>query len=136
MQNDFVDPTGNLSVASAAATVPAIARLRNLAHAPGMLVVYTQDWHSEDDPEFAMWGRHAVGGTWGAEIVPALAPGPRDLVVRKLRYDGFYGTALDVSATVKTATGSSFGFADPCEFLIGDCLLLLRVGAGLVAYCF
>jgi nicotinamidase-related amidase len=95
MQNDFVDPKGGLSVASAAATVPTIARLRDLAHAHGMLVVYTQDWHSEDDPEFAIWGRHAVGGTWGAEIVPALAPGPRDLIVRKLRYDGFYGTALE-----------------------------------------
>lgn len=95
MQNDFVDPKGSLSVASAAATVPAIARLRDLAHAHGMLVVYTQDWHSEDDPEFAIWGGHAVGGTWGAEIVPSLAPGPRDLVVRKLRYDGFYGTALE-----------------------------------------
>jgi nicotinamidase-related amidase len=95
MQNDFVDPKGSLSVASAAATVPAIARLRDLAHAHGMLVVYTQDWHGKDDPEFAIWGRHAVGGTWGAEIVPALAPGSRDLVVRKPRYDGFYGTALE-----------------------------------------
>ena len=95
MQNDFVDPAGSLSVAAAAATIPATGRLRDLAHAYGMPVVYTQDWHGEDDPEFAIWGRHAVGGTWGAEIVPALAPGPRDLVVRKVRYDGFYGTALE-----------------------------------------
>lgn len=95
MQNDFVDPAGSLSVAAAAATIPATGRLRDLAHAHGMPVVYTQDWHGEDDPEFAIWGRHAVGGTWGAEIVPALAPGPRDLVVRKVRYDGFYGTALE-----------------------------------------
>lgn len=95
MQNDFVDPGGSLCVAGAAATVPAIAHLRDLARAHGMLVVYTQDWHSEDDPEFAIWGRHAVGGTWGAEIVPALAPGPRDLVVHKLRYDAFYDTPLE-----------------------------------------
>lgn len=95
MQNDFVDPVGALCVAAAAATVPAIARLRDFARARGMLIVYTQDWHSDDDPEFAIWGRHAVGGTWGAEIVPALAPGPRDLVVRKLRYDGFYDTPLE-----------------------------------------
>ncbi len=95
MQNDFVDPAGSLSVASAAATIPAIARLRDLASARGMPVVYTQDWHRDDDPEFAIWGRHAVERTWGAEIVPALAPGPHDLVVRKVRYDGFYGTALE-----------------------------------------
>lgn len=95
MQNDFVDPAGALCVAAAAATVPAIERLRDFARASGMLVVYTQDWHADDDPEFAIWGRHAVGGTWGAEIVPRLAPGPRDLVVRKTRYDGFYDTPLE-----------------------------------------
>lgn len=95
MQNDFVDPGGALSVAAAAATVPAIARLRGFARAHEMLVVYTQDWHGDDDPEFAIWGRHAVAGTWGAEIVPQLAPGPRDLVVRKLRYDAFYDTPLE-----------------------------------------
>jgi nicotinamidase-related amidase len=95
MQNDFVDSAGSLSVADAAGTVPAIGRLRDLARGRGMLVVYTQDWHAEDDPEFAIWGRHAVGGTWGAEIVPPLAPGPHDLVVRKLRYDAFYDTPLE-----------------------------------------
>ena len=95
MQNDFVDPRGSLTVAAAQATVPAIARLRAFAHARGLLVVYTQDWHRPDDPEFALWGAHAVAGTWGAEIVPDLAPRPDDLVVRKLRYDAFYGTTLD-----------------------------------------
>ena len=95
MQNDFVDPRGSLCVASARATVPAIARLRDFAHAHGLTVVYTQDWHRGDDPEFALWGTHAVAGTWGAEIVADLAPGPNDLVVRKLRYDAFYGTSLD-----------------------------------------
>jgi nicotinamidase-related amidase len=95
MQNDFVDPGGALSVAAAAATVPAIVRLRGFARAHEMLVVYTQDWHGDDDPEFAIWGRHAVAGTWGAEIVPQLAPAPRDLVVRKLRYDAFYDTPLE-----------------------------------------
>jgi nicotinamidase-related amidase len=60
-----------------------------------MLVVYTQDWHGTDDPEFALWGPHAVGGTWGAEIVPELAPSPQDLVIHKLRYDAFYRTPLE-----------------------------------------
>ncbi len=94
MQNDFVDPRGRLSVPGARATVPAIARLRDLARAHRMPVVYTQDWHAEGDPEFALWGPHAIEGTWGAEIVPDLAPAPGDLVIRKLRYDAFYGTPL------------------------------------------
>ncbi len=95
MQNEFVDPGGSLHVAGARATVPAIARLRDLARAHRMLVVYTQDWHDAEDPEFALWGVHAVGGTWGAEVVPELAPSPQDLVIRKLRYDAFYGTPLE-----------------------------------------
>ena len=95
MQNDFVDPRGRLCVSSARATVPAIARLLDRARAHGLAVVYTQDWHRPGDPEFALWGEHAVGGTWGAEIVPELAPEAGDLVIRKLRYDAFYGTSLD-----------------------------------------
>ena len=95
MQNDFVDPRGSLSVPGARETVPAIARLRDMARANGMLVVVTQDWHGREDPEFALWGPHAVGGTWGAEVVPELAPGAQDLVIRKRRYDAFYDTALE-----------------------------------------
>ncbi len=95
MQNDFVDPRGSLCVGAARATVPTIARLQDFARRHDLTVVYTQDWHRADDPEFALWGAHAVAGTWGAEIVPELAPGPDDLVVRKLRYDAFYGTSLD-----------------------------------------
>jgi nicotinamidase-related amidase len=95
MQNDFVDPRGHLCVNSAQATVPAIASLLDFARAHGLAVVYTQDWHPPGDPEFALWGEHAIEGTWGAEIVPELAPAAGDLVVRKLRYDAFYGTALD-----------------------------------------
>jgi nicotinamidase-related amidase len=95
MQNDFVDPRGSLCVGAARATVPAVVRVRDFARAHGLPIVYTQDWHRADDPEFALWGPHAVGGTWGAEIVPELAPGPDDLVVQKLRYDAFYGTSLD-----------------------------------------
>lgn len=95
MQNDFVDPRGSLFVASAPATVPVIARLRDLARSEEMLVVFTQDWHGQDDPEFALWGPHAIAGTWGAEVVPELAPAPQDLVIRKLRYDGFYDTPLE-----------------------------------------
>ncbi len=95
MQNDFVDPRGRLCVAGARATVPAIARLRDLARVHEMFVVYSRDWHGEEDPEFALWGPHAVRDTWGADVVPELAPGPHDLVIDKLRYDPFFGTPLE-----------------------------------------
>jgi nicotinamidase-related amidase len=95
MQNDFVNPEGRLHVPAAQQTVPVIAGLLAAARANRMPVIYTQDWHEPGDPEAALWGTHAEAGTWGAEIVPELAPRPGDLVLRKVRYDGFYGTPLE-----------------------------------------
>ncbi len=95
MQNDFVHPKGALFVPEAPKTVPAIAKLLEKARKAGVSVFYTQDWHGEEDPEFAIWGRHAVAGTWGAEIVEELKPHKGDTLIKKLRYDGFYGTPLD-----------------------------------------
>jgi nicotinamidase-related amidase len=95
MQHDFVTEGGSLVVPGAAATVPRIARLLELARGAGMRVVYSQDTHGEGDPEFAIWPEHAREGTWGWQIVEELAPRPEDTVLRKPRYDAFYGTPLD-----------------------------------------
>ncbi|MDR7486914.1 MAG: isochorismatase family cysteine hydrolase [Armatimonadota bacterium] len=95
MQNDFVTPGGALVVPDAARTVPVIAGLLARARSAGVRVFYTQDTHAEGDPEFPIWGVHCSEGTWGWQIVDALAPQPGDRVVRKLRYDGFFGTSLD-----------------------------------------
>ena len=95
MQNDFVRKEGKLCVPDAEKTIPAIKRVLEKARESGVTVVYTQDWHGRDDPEFRIWGEHARAGTWGAEIVEELKPREDEYVVRKLRYDGFYGTSLD-----------------------------------------
>ncbi|ADH63029.1 isochorismatase hydrolase [Allomeiothermus silvanus DSM 9946] len=95
MQNDFVEPEGALFVPEAPKTLPAIRRLLERAREAGVKVVYTQDWHPEEDPEFKIWPRHAVQGTWGAQIVDELRPLPGETVLPKARYDGFYGTPLD-----------------------------------------
>jgi len=95
MQNDFVKPGGALVVESAAGTIPAVQRLLTLARARGMRVFYTQDTHQEGDPEFPIWGRHVLEGTWGWQIIEELAPRPGERVIQKLRYDGFFGTSLD-----------------------------------------
>ncbi len=95
MQNDFVRKEGKLCVPDAERTIPAIKRVLEKARGSGVTVVYTQDWHGRDDPEFRIWGEHARAGTWGAEIVEELKPREDEYVVRKLRYDGFYGTSLD-----------------------------------------
>ena len=95
MQNDFVRDEGTLQVASAAATVPAICHLLELARDRGMRVAFSQDTHDPGDPEFDIWPPHALRGTWGAEMIDELAPREGELVVRKVRYDAFYATELD-----------------------------------------
>ena len=96
MQNDFVKPEGKLFVPTAPATIEPIRRLLEKARAAGVRVFYTQDTHWEGDPEFKIWGEHVLYGTWGWQIVDELKPDEKkDIVVRKTRYDGFYGTPLD-----------------------------------------
>ncbi len=95
MQNDFAHPDGALYGEAAERAIPVIARLLERARPAGAHVMYTQDWHGDDDPEFAIWGEHAKAGTWGADIVEPLTPNGADEVFRKLRYDAFYGTQLD-----------------------------------------
>src|SRR5690606_12203245 len=95
MQNDFVSEGGSLVVPAAADTVPNIQRLLAAARQAGVRVAYTQDTHVEGDPEWQIWPEHCRQGTWGWQIVDALAPQPDDLVAQKSRYDGFYGTSLD-----------------------------------------
>lgn len=95
MQHDFIDEDGALPVPGAADTVPRIGRLLAWARERGLPVFYTQDTHTEGDPEWEIWGRHVERGTRGWEIVDELAPRDGEPVFEKVRYDGFYGTGLD-----------------------------------------
>ncbi len=116
MQNDLVQRGGSLLVPDAAATIPAIRRLLELARASRMRVVYSQDTHRQGDPEWEIWPEHCREGSWGWEIVAELAPGVDDTVLRKARYDAFYGTQLDdilrlwgVDTLVICGTGANTG---------------------------
>jgi nicotinamidase-related amidase len=95
MQNDFVREGGSLRVPDAEATIPAISGLRDVARAHGMHVVYSQDTHRDGDPEWQIWPEHAREDSWGWQIVGELAPADDETVLRKVRYDAFYGTPLD-----------------------------------------
>ena len=95
MQNDFAHPKGKLFVPDTRKTIDPIKNLLDKARAKGVKIFYTQDWHREDDIEFGIWGSHAVGGTWGAEIIDELKPRKEDILIKKLRYDAFFGTPLD-----------------------------------------
>jgi nicotinamidase-related amidase len=62
-----------------------------------MGIVFTQDTHAAGDPEWDIWPEHVEEGTWGWEIVDELSPREDEFVIRKIRYDAFYGTHLDHS---------------------------------------
>jgi nicotinamidase-related amidase len=95
MQNDFVKEGGTLRVPDAEATIPRIRTLLDLAHNTGVEVVYSQDTHNDGDPEWEIWPEHTRENTWGWQIVDEIAPQEGDTVLRKVRYDAFYGTHLD-----------------------------------------
>jgi nicotinamidase-related amidase len=95
MQNDFVKEGGTLVVPDAEATLSKLQDLLDLARRSGMKVIFTQDTHAEGDPEWEIWPEHVREGSWGWEIVGELTPREDELVIRKVRYDAFYGTHLD-----------------------------------------
>ena len=57
-------------------------------------LIFTQDSHIKNDPEFKVWGEHCLLGEWGSEICPELSDfnGYR---LRKRHYDAFFETDLD-----------------------------------------
>lgn len=95
VQNDFIKPSGKLYAEGAERIISPIKKLLSKAREAGATIVFTQDWHIKDDPEFKIWGEHTMAGTWGAEIVNELKPDETDIVVRKPSYDAFYSTSLD-----------------------------------------
>jgi nicotinamidase-related amidase len=101
MQNDFVKKEGKLYVPEAEKTIKPISYLIKKARDTSTIVIYTQDWHMKDDPEFKIWGEHALAGTWGAEIIDELKPEKDDFIIKKFRYDAFFETPLDYILRVK-----------------------------------
>jgi len=96
MQVDFVSPKGKLFVPEAPKTIRAIRGLIARARKVRVPVIFTQDWHRSDDPEFSIWPAHAVEGTRGAQVVPELKPMSKDYSIRKRTYDAFFSTDLDL----------------------------------------
>lgn len=91
--NDFV--TGKFENERAKRIVPNIRELSDVARSSGKPVIYISDAHSKEDEEFSIWGRHAVSGTEGSEVVPELEPEERDHTLEKQEYSAFYDTGLE-----------------------------------------
>lgn len=102
MANDFVYPKGVIAEAGgpdyqarAQAIIPRLHQLLEAARREDVLVVYATDAHQPHDTELRKWPPHAMKGTWQAEIVPALKPGPADVVLEKNTYSPFASTELE-----------------------------------------
>ncbi len=98
MLHDFVD--GTLANPASTATVEPIKRLAEAARSAGWPVIYGNDAHQAGDLEFKVFGEHAVAGSAGADVIPALTPAEGDLVVPKRFYSSFTSTDLDATCRV------------------------------------
>ena len=96
MLNDFVD--GALVNPAAKAIVDPIAEMAAAVRGrDGWVVIYANDAHVPGDLEFEIFGEHALAGSAGAQVIPALTPQEGDLVVPKRFYSAF--TQTDLEAT-------------------------------------
>jgi len=94
MINDFV--TGVFKSDRATKIIPNIKALMDHAREQKVPVIYVTDAHLPNvDPQFDVWGSHAVAGSWGAEIVNELNPKKSDFHLLKRKYSAFQGTDLD-----------------------------------------
>ena len=97
MLNDFIKEDGALYCGQTAKNiVPHIQKRLSKHRKKHNLIIYLQDWHSSDDLEFNRFPPHAIGNTFGSKIIPEFTPKEDDIVIKKRRYSGFYGTDLDV----------------------------------------
>ena len=111
LANDFVFPGGVIADAGgpdyqarAQGILPALARLLDAARRHGVTVVYATDAHRDGDLELAKWPPHSMKGTWQAEIAPAVAPKPGDLVIEKQTYSPFVATDIDAQLRARGIT--------------------------------
>ena len=122
MQRDGVRPDGAIPAAGAERIIPTIRELAAGARAKGWPVVHTQHVHRRDLSDFGIADLFeppsCVEGTPGLEIVPELAPMDGDHVVRKRRYDAFFGTDLDLLLRGLGVTGLFV-----CGILTDACVL-------------
>lgn len=93
MVNDFV--TGKFKNERAQKIIPAFQKLIAAAHEHNVPVIYCSDAHLPNDYELNIWGEHCMEGTWGAQVVPELAPQKGDFSLHKRTYCAFFQTGLD-----------------------------------------
>jgi len=115
VQNDFCSEGGLMheigkDLSMMKGMIGRLGGVLDAARAAGVLPVYIQNsWLPQHRAASGPWLRFmvvrygmdpgrgcTVEGTWGAEILPEVAPQPGDVVVKKWRSSAFVGTNLDM----------------------------------------
>ncbi|MBO8160840.1 MAG: cysteine hydrolase [Thermosipho sp. (in: Bacteria)] len=99
LQNDFAKSNGALYFKGAEAVIPKIKELISKYVKENKPIIFTQDWHDENDSEFNIWPKHCVKNTKGAEIIDELKKlienYDKVYFIKKNRYSAFFNTNLD-----------------------------------------
>ena len=109
MQNGMCDPRGShvrlgLDISRLTAAIEPCRLLMDAARAAGLPVIYSRLVYAKDFSNVGTRGTEVMQrlkdarvcpeGSWDAEIVPALAPAPGELVIEKTRMSSFIRTPL------------------------------------------
>jgi ureidoacrylate peracid hydrolase len=107
MQNIWAHPRGSRYLPMSEDIVPKIRELRDYCHANEIPVIYLHTTKRKDLADVGIFAdlkpqTHDADNEWnnfegsiGAEIIESLKPAPQDILVKKFRYSGFYGTQLE-----------------------------------------
>jgi biuret amidohydrolase len=105
MENDFIAPGAPMETPAGQKLLPNLQRALAFCREVGIRVIYTTHVHRRDGCDMGLfddlWPPIAtraglVDGEPGIEIYPEVAPRDDDVVIKKHRYSGFYGTDLEI----------------------------------------
>lgn len=121
MLHDYVDKDSPMEIPLARSIVPALKRRLEQARAEGIPVIFINDVHDDDDPDFQVWPKHAVRGTRGAEVIPPLRPRAEEYAVDRISYSAFFETKLEAILTELGVTDLILcgQAADACVMMTG-----------------
>lgn len=100
MLNDFCTEGGAMVLPGSDRLHEPQRSVLTAARTAGTSVVYVNDAHRHGmrhDREFAKRSPHCWEGSWGAQVVDAVAPVEGDHLVTKRRFSGFFQTDLDLT---------------------------------------
>ncbi len=104
MQNDFLLADAPLEVVDGRAILPQVRRVLDFCRESGIRVIYTVHVHRADGSDLGLFRHNAVIASGdalrddapGAEIHGDIAPRADEVVIKKHRFSGFYGTDLEL----------------------------------------